>query len=53
MRWANLAEQYIEILISAVINKMNHTDCPIVFLDYCIEYKMDSINLYMQTTGEE
>ena len=29
-QWANLAERYIRILKSAVINDINRTNCPIV-----------------------
>ena len=44
-QWANMAEQYIGILKSAVQDEMHHTDCPIVLWDYCVEYKVSVHNV--------
>ena len=63
---ANLAERYIGILKSAVRNDLQSTNCPLIFWDYCIEWRvqvhnltardtfgLDNKNPYMITKGEE
>jgi len=39
-QYANLAEQYIGILKSAVRNDLQSTNCPLIFWDYCIEWRV-------------
>ena len=64
-QWANLAERYIGMLKSSVLNEMHHCDCPLVFWDYCVEWRvrvhnvcakesfhLDGQNPHLVTTGE-
>ena len=64
-QWADLAERYIGLLKSSVLNETPHCDCPLVFWDYCVKWRFliynvsakDSFNLdgknpHIVTTGE-
>ena len=64
-QWADLAERYIGMLKSAVMNEMFKQDCPMILWDYCVEWRVrvhnviakDSLNLDGQnaqivTTGD-
>ena len=64
-QWANLAERYIGMLKSSVLNEMHHCDCPLVFWDYCVEWRvrvhnvcakesfhLDGQNPHLVTAGE-
>jgi hypothetical protein len=66
--WANKAELYIGLIKEAVHMHMNMKDsnCPLTFLDYCVEYqarinnltvksmlKLDGSNAHTTTTGDD
>ena len=66
IQWANLAEQYIGILKSAICKSMYEPDCPLKIWDYCVEWRvqvhnltakdrlvLDRKNPYTATFGEE
>ena len=43
--WSNKAELYIGLIKEAVRKEMRHTNCPLVFWDYCVEWRARVNNL--------
>ena len=43
--WSNKAELYIGLIKEAIQKEMQHTNCPLVFWDYCVEWRARVNNL--------